>query len=337
MSTPHQATAGPLSQNRYMSSPEFAELHGINGVAAAARAAVLPSARKRNFLWFLQGMSLAEGGLKRVARELVEMFPDRLGTPQMHKAGIKAEKIYPGEVVSSVEINLDIRDCLLGDKPIQPKTGDQLIQHCREAALRPRENHSPSYRRDLQSLEEFLVDLCINPRIHFLEPGVEIDVSDIESENAIEEKPELSKDDFRTANLVYFRDIVGALFEYKARHEARVRENFQLTAIGKKIWETLDFALASRGMVLLDDREGRGKTEAVKAWCAAHLGTARFVSLKGITSKTTAFREIARSLGIASSYPRTAPEMQTRIEDVLKRSKLLLVIDEAHFAFSQRD
>ena len=192
-----------------------------------------------------------------------------------------------------------------------------------------------SYRRHIQSLEEFLVDLCINPRICFSEPGAEIDVSDIESEKAIEENPELSKDDFKTANLIYFRDIIGALFEYKARYEARVRENFQLTAIGKKIWETLDFALATHGMVLLDGLEGRGKTEAVKAWCAGHLGTARFVSLKGITSKTTAFREIARALGIASSYTRTAPEMQTRIEDVLKRSKILLVIDEAHFMFSQ--
>ena len=45
--------------------------------------------------------------------------------------------------------------------------------------------------------------------------------------------------------------------------------------------------------------EGRGKTEAVKAWCELHRGEARFVSLKGTTTKTTAFREIAKALGIA--------------------------------------
>lgn len=88
-------------------------------------------------------------------------------------------------------------------------------------------------------------------------------------------------------------------------------------------------------MVVLDGLEGRGKTEAVKAWCDLHLGTTRFVSLKGITSKTTAFREIAKALGIASSYTRTATQMQARIEDVLKRSKLMLVVDEAHFVFNQ--
>ncbi len=338
MSTRHEKTAGPLSQERYMSSIEFAELRGISGVAVSARAAVLIPAIKRNLIWFIQGLSLAEGGLKHVARELVEMFPDRLGTPKMHKTGIKPEKTYPGEVVSSVELDLDVRDGL-SDDPAKPRKGSELIQRCRAAALsrheNPARNQYVSQWRRLQSLEQFLVDLCINPRIHFAAPGEQVDVSDIESEKAIEQNPELSKDDFKAANLIYFRDIIGAVFEYQARHEAKIRQSFQLTSIGKTIWETLDYALASRGMVVLDGLEGRGKTEAVKAWCALHGGTARFVSLKGITNKTTAFREIARALGIASSYARTSLEMQARIEDVLKRSKLLLVLDEAHFLFNQ--
>ena len=57
--------------------------------------------------------------------------------------------------------------------------------------------------------------------------------------------------------------------------------------------------------------------------------------MKGISNKTTAFREIAQAIGIASSYARTAPEMQARIEDVLKRSKLMLLLDESHFLFNQ--
>jgi hypothetical protein len=286
MSTRRQQTPGPLSQQRYMSSPEFAELHGINGVAVSARAAVLLHAAKRSLIWFIQGLSLADGGLKRVAKGLVAMFPKRL--------------------------------CSDGED----HAFKHLVGDC--------EYNS----RDL-GLEQFLVDLCINPRIHFSLPGEDVDVSDIESDSAIEQNPDLSKGDFRKADLFYFKDIIGALFEYKSRHEAKVRENFQLTAIGKKIWETLDFALASRGMVVLDGLEGRGKTEAVKAWCEMHLGTARFVSLKGITSKTIAFREIAKALGIASSYTRSATQMQERIEDVLRRSKMFLVVDEAHFLFNQ--
>jgi hypothetical protein len=68
---------GALSQARYMSSNEFAELRGIN-VAVSARATILLSASRRELIWFIQGLSLREGGLKRVARELVEMFSKRL-------------------------------------------------------------------------------------------------------------------------------------------------------------------------------------------------------------------------------------------------------------------
>ena len=335
--TRHEQTGGPLSQERYMSSTEFAELRGVSGVAVSARAAVLVQAVKRELVWFIQGLSLAEGGLKRVARELVEMFPDRLGTPAMHQEKIKPEKIYPPDLVGAIERTLGLRFDFDTKTP-SPKKGAELIQRCREFALRQREQLQRTYYnggRPIPSVEELLVDLCINPRIHFAAPGEQNDFSSVESDMAIEENPELSKSDFKPANLFYFRDVVGALFEYKARHEARARENFQLTAIGKKIWETLDYARASRGMVVLDGLEGRGKTESVKAWCAFHLGTSRFVSLKGIASTRSAFREIAKALGIASSYTRKAPEMQARIEDVLKRSKLMVVVDEAHFLFNQ--
>ena len=152
---------------------------------------------------------------------------------------------------------------------------------------------------------------------------------------AAEENPELTPDDFKRAELVYFRDIIGALVEYRARHEKKIRENFQLTAIGKQIWETLNYVLASRKMVLLNGLEGRGKTEAVKAWCELHPGQARFVSLNGVANKTSIFREIASALGITYAYGRTGPEMQSRIDDVLNRSKIMLVIDEAHFLFNQ--
>ncbi len=78
MTTRHKQTPGPIYHGRYMSSPEFAELHGVSGVAVSARAAVLLNGRRKNLIWFIQGLSLAEGGLKRVARELVEMFPKRI-------------------------------------------------------------------------------------------------------------------------------------------------------------------------------------------------------------------------------------------------------------------
>ncbi|HEY1662157.1 MAG TPA: ATP-binding protein [Verrucomicrobiae bacterium] len=335
MNTRRKETSGPLSQARYMSSNEFAELRGVSGVAVSARAAILLHAARQNFIWFLQSLSLADGGFKRVARELVEMFPDRLGTPEMHKVGVRPEKVYHGKLFGRVQMDFGKYNY----NPVNTVKGACLIEACRDAALANRQygqsQNEYSNRPSFLSLEEFLIDLCINPRIQFSLPGEDSVAKEIENELAIEKNPELSESDFKTATLIYFRDIIGTLVEYNARRTAKISENFYLTAIGKKVWDTLDYALKCRGMVLLDGLEGRGKTEAVKAWCELHLGTARFVSLKGITSKTTAFREIAKALGIASSYTRTATEMQARIEDVLKRSKLMLVIDEAHFLFNQ--
>src|SRR5260370_14900811 len=76
MNTRHASEGAPISFERYMSSPEFAELRGIPGTAVAAKAQLYTNARKRSLLFFLQSLSLKEGGLQRVARTLLERFPD---------------------------------------------------------------------------------------------------------------------------------------------------------------------------------------------------------------------------------------------------------------------
>jgi uncharacterized protein (UPF0297 family) len=64
------------------------------------------------------------------------------------------------------------------------------------------------------------------------------------------------------------------------------------------------------------------------------LGEARFVSLSGILNRTGVFRAIAKALGLASNCAYTATKLQARVEDMLQRSRLVLVIDEAHFLLS---
>jgi len=278
----------PLSQERYMSSPEYNHLRGVSAMAAATRAAIIPSAEKRKLIWFLQGKSIAGGGLRKVAEELISMYPERLNEDAIQLA-------------------------LHGDN-------SRNLSGIRHGEL---------------SVEEFLVDLCINPllQIRFSHE----DGSEKAERNLVRfNYREVSDREIKPASLRYFENIIGTLSEYKRRHEKSVKEGFILTAIGRKIWETLDFALSTGTMVLLDGLEGRGKTEAIKAWCELHLGEARFVSLKGINNKTTAFREIAKALGIAGGNGYKSTEMQARIEDVLQRSKLMLVVDEAHFIFNQR-
>src|SRR5689334_10432481 len=70
MNTRYAPEGAPISFERYMSSPEFAQLRGIPGTAVAAKAQLYSDARKRGLLFFLQSLSLKDGGLQRVAKAL---------------------------------------------------------------------------------------------------------------------------------------------------------------------------------------------------------------------------------------------------------------------------
>jgi hypothetical protein len=270
-----------LAENRYMSRPEYAELRGLNAVYVKDKAAISPSAQKRALLWFLQAKSLQDGGLRKLAADLVARLPGRF-TSIIGRSGY---------VVEADEVT---------------------------------------------AAERFLVGVCIDPKVSIRLPGEDEDIRQFETERARHYFPALDPEDAREAAFSYSSEKVGAaLLDYRRRHDAAAAEGRYQTAIGRKISATLDFGLKTAGMVMIDGREGRGKTDETKAWCQRHLGEARYVSLKGINSKTAAFRELGKALGIASSYARKVSEMQARVEDVLERSKLMLVIDEAHWLFNQ--
>jgi len=73
MSSTRRAAAGsPLSYERYMSGSEFVALRGIPGTAVAAKAQLYRDPRKRSLLFFIQSLSLKEGGLREVAERVRE-------------------------------------------------------------------------------------------------------------------------------------------------------------------------------------------------------------------------------------------------------------------------
>jgi hypothetical protein len=306
MSTRRANPNAPLSQEKYMSSPEFAGLQGISGTAVAKRCALLMSPVKRQLLWFIQGMSLTEGGLKKLARELLKMFPERLD---------------PREIAPKY----------LSDDELP--TADELRRECNEVALHRKKREG--WPKDPLSIEEFLIDLCINPRLKIALKGEAVESSEFDVDLARDEFPELEPHEFHTAQLAYFKEIIAALVDYKRRYEDRVKAEFCLTAIGLQVWKQLDAALKSKIMIVIHGLEGRGKTEAVRAWCNCHLGVARFVSLDGTSTKTTQFRELARASGVGHGYSSKVSEMQAKVKEVLRISQLMPVIDEAHFFFNQ--
>src|SRR6266404_1314793 len=66
------------AQERFMSSREYVARRGILGNAVAAKARLYKSAAHRSLLFFLQGLSMDDGGLRAMADDLFEMFPNNL-------------------------------------------------------------------------------------------------------------------------------------------------------------------------------------------------------------------------------------------------------------------
>jgi hypothetical protein len=237
VSTRHAPEGAPISYERYMSSPEFAEMRGIPGTAVAAKAQLYGEARQRRLLFFLQSLSLKEGGLRGVARALLKALPGY----------------------------------------------------------------------DEEQLAHVLIELCINPKLEF--------------------RPE-------THARSETDSLVDAVHVFQDSYEAKVKSDFVLTTIGKEVFETLDHCLDIGKMVVIEGDSGSGKTTAAEAWCAAHQGQARLVSLSGITHKTGFFQKLATAIGLAASK-RKATDMQVKVEEFFRRTRLLLIIDEAHYLWPQ--
>ena len=156
-----------------------------------------------------------------------------------------------------------------------------------------------------EALTEFLIELCINPKV-------------------------VVKFSNERGSVPGFDRVVDSLLDFQDRYEVKAKSDFVLTTIGKEVFETLDHALAIGKMVVIEGESGSGKTTAAEGWCAQHQGETRFISLSGITHKTGFFRKLATAIGLAASK-RKGSDMQVRVEEFFRKTRLMLVIDEAHY------
>jgi hypothetical protein len=166
----------------------------------------------------------------------------------------------------------------------------------------------PTHAED--ELKDLLIEFCINPKVVI----------------------QFSDEPHVTRSLPSDNEMADALRELQDSYERGVRSDFVLTTIAKDVFETLDHALAIGKMVVIEGESGSGKTTAVQAWCEQHQGQARFASLSGIIHKTGFFRQLATIVGLAASN-RKAIKMQIKVEEFFRKTRLMLVIDEAHYLF----
>ena len=163
-----------------------------------------------------------------------------------------------------------------------------------------------------EGLAHLLAELCINPKVAVaFSDGVP-----------------------RKRSQPLSQTLCDLLHQFQDRYEAKAKADLVMTSIGREVFDTLDHALAMGNMVVLEGNSGIGKTTAVEAWCAAHHGEARLVSLSGISHKTGFFQKLATAIGLAASN-RKATDMQVKVEEFFRRTGLMLMIDEAHYLWPQ--
>lgn len=303
----------PLRQERFMSSRELER--GFMGNITARRCEVLSDPKDRELIWFLQLLSHADGGLKAVADQITARWPDRIGTEEMIRLGVKPGRSYGPEQVGAIR-----RDFLDDGRYLFPLKSDphftDLFDESEEDAEARRERDARPTRYDggkfldecryaLRYLPEDLERLCLDPA------------------------QKLSSGPW------YFHALPDVLREYQAAWIAERQAGQVTTEIGNQVNETLDYCLESGRMVVIDGLARTGKTFAAGQWCERHPGLARYVQVPSTNDDIAFFRAIARSLGVSINLNSKAHQLRDRIEDTLQRCRLMIVFDEAAYCWPQ--
>lgn len=348
MSTRQVQAGERRRQNGWASAVEYDCLRGIDGTAVALKAALQDKREKSELLYFLQALSLRDGGVKRIAAELVEMFPERVGTPTMHKIGCKAGRRLTDD--QSDAISGDLNNNHVGrafcaalreeEEKKDVRLAAEWLERCQELVA--------------DDLPGFLEELCCNPKIEVArqtesQPGYQRQAQIILDDARValrrdsklaSERPELKsaiedRDSFRFAEVPYFHDVLGALFEYQRRHAEDVRTDFVETSISQVVFEAFDYALDTGRSALIEGNSGYGKTTALKARCEMNLGRVRYMQLDAITDRTAFAQKLSDATGVARGKGFSPARRLIRVQEFLRRSKIMLVIDEGQYLWPQ--
>jgi len=355
-------------QNRYASSAEFER--GLLANLVAKRVSLLDDKADRELLWFLQYLSHQEGGMAAVAAALLSKYPDRVGTEAMVKIGKGASKTYNAAEVR--RIRDDIPRGLRRRFPLRAETNQELSRmsnryhHLAEQAERARElmaqadeafSAAASYESIFNTAEAERVSEekaqdrdraakypASYPVSEFLDLCRQAAKQGFNFENdpdALErELCRLCLDPERKFNAGapwYFVSLVNTLRDFHNHWVESKSAAIVVTALGKKVCENLDYTLQSRSLSLMEGTARTGKSFAAQAWCLQHPGAARFVEVPPSNDESSFVRALARGLGIGSSLQYKLGELRERVESVLLTGDLLLVLDEAHRLWPQRN
>ncbi len=344
-------------QNRYASSPEFER--GLLANLVAKRCSAVDDAADRELIWFVQYLSHQPGGIAGVAQELIARFSHRLGTPAMIAAG-KKEGVYTTEEV--LKIRAELPPILRDQFPLRGEANQQilrdatfLIMEAERADLSSRLGEPVSsdeermiQRRATKARDEKAEEMeranklpTTYPAKSFLAvcrevaEGTGTDKKTLDLQDTLRE---LCLDPAKAleGGPWYFAELVDVLREYQ-QEWVEEKSKVVVTALGRKVCDTLEYCEATRTLALLEGNPRMGKSFSARTWCEQHPGKARFVEVATGNDETSFFRELARGLGLGNFLNYKALEIRDRVESVLRTGDILLVLDEAQRLWPQRN
>jgi DNA transposition AAA+ family ATPase len=126
------------------------------------------------------------------------------------------------------------------------------------------------------------------------------------------------------------KSLYSVLLEALDAHAARQELQIARTALVSIVFEKLDFAREYNQFIKIEGAARSGKTEAVKAFCAAWPGRVRLVTTPPGSCRRDLFQAIAEAFGLTANPETPTHKLKEQLEFVLKHGGLMLVIDEAH-------
>jgi hypothetical protein len=283
---------------------------------------------------FLEYIAMQPGGMVKFCADTLELLPERFGTETM-RAARKAEYTLQEKDSIYSEIPYKYNPAHLRDPDqesaeseflaartdyYEPPDPEKLARDRREfqdflKAWTAQEIRKVCSDAAMENLPRYLEDLCVKADKGFKEPEAPLY--------------------YENGPYWFMDDPVAVVFEMMDRRAKEVSKRLAMTAVAKKVFDALDYALQERVTVRIEGDSRFGKTEAGKAHVEIHPGLERRTVVPESNSLSDFLRAIADSLGIAYSCGTGLQVLREKIRYVQRQFRCLLLLDESHYLVPQ--
>lgn len=293
----------------------------------------------REMLLFLQWKSMQPGGLPKFVDDLVQHFPQRLGTPTMSAAyGRKytvIEKI-------AIWYELPAKDRPEGSVSEPDWSTESLLDNS-PSAKEIAELEAEELRAVQKLLnkydEPYFIDLCKNAATEGLPTFLASLCNDRDKSIAAcrGRKCEIASKipSWFHGDIWYFEDIIGTVLEMMELHAQTVLKTLAQTAVTTKVFDALDYALSEKCSVRIVGDSRFGKSQSIGTWTSMRPGLARLVNVPSSNTLIDLLRKVADAVGVIYTYKTGQNELKAKVEYVIQHCRLFLVCDECAFLIPQ--